>query len=97
MGESMQNRIWGTIGLGCEVICLVLFVLCFLVFRFDLPHPSIFAFDGPLPRWCVRIVLLSVVPAICGLFADRLKERSIGTLVVWFPELIITGILKGHW
>ena len=92
-----ETRTWGTVCLICEIVSFALIFCCFLVFRFNLPHHALLAFDGPAPASCVRIVLFSVVPALCGLFMDRSPNRSIAALVLVFPELVMMGILDGHW
>jgi uncharacterized protein (DUF433 family) len=92
-----ETKTWGTASLIFEGISLVVYVCCFLVFRFDLPHLSLLAFDGFIPRYCIGLALISGAIAICGLFMDRSRNRSIEALVFLIAELTVMGVLAGHW
>ena len=93
----MNTRNWGTIALLCECGSFAVYALCFLAFRLDLPHSSLLSFSGPVPRWCVRLVLISGAIAVYGLFRDKARARAIATLLFLIPALVLMGILRGHW
>ncbi len=91
------TKTWGTVSIICEGVSFAMYLCCFFVFRLGIPRPSLLAFDGPVPRLCIGLALISGVIAICGLFMDRSRNRSIEALVLLIPELTAMGVLAGHW
>jgi hypothetical protein len=87
---------WGPISLAVECVSFGVYVLCFLIWRFDLSHsPS--PLSGFLPKLCVRLVLVAILLAIVGLIRDAKKSKAFIALALIFPALTIMGILNGKW
>lgn len=88
---------WGQISLAVESLSFGLYILSFLIWRFDLLHLPLLSFSGFLPKLCVRLVLLAALFAVVGLVRDVNKMKAIIVLALIFPVLAIMGVLNGNW